>query len=41
MYVVKTKSLISCTNSSQLICDFVFSYEKSRFFHDTANKSGQ
>ena len=29
--VSKTKALISCTVTAQLICVFVFSYAKSRF----------
>ena len=34
IYVVKTKSLISCAVTAQLICAFVFAYTKSRFSHD-------
>ena len=34
MYVVKTKALISCPLTMQLICAFVFAYAKSRFSHD-------
>ena len=36
MYVAKTKALISCAVTEQLICAFVFAYAKVRFFHDTA-----
>ena len=38
IYVVKTKTQISCTVTSQLICAFVFAYAKSRFPHDAAHK---
>ena len=31
---MKTKALISCTVTVQLICAFVFAYAKSRFSHD-------
>ena len=34
-YVVKTKTLIRCTVTLQLICAFVFTYAESRFSHDT------
>ena len=34
IYVVKTKTLISCSDTAQLICAFVFAYGKSRFSHD-------
>ena len=37
LYVVKTKALISCEATAQLICVFVFAYTKSRFSHDTAH----
>ena len=37
MYVVKTKALIGCAVTAQLICAFVFAYEKSRFSHDVAH----
>ena len=37
IYVVKTKVLISCAVTAQLICTFVFAYAKSRFSHDTAH----
>ena len=33
---VKTKALISCAVTAQLICAFVFAYAKSRFSHDAA-----
>ena len=38
LYVVKSKALISCMVTAQLICVFVFShnYAKSRFSHDMA-----
>ena len=32
--VVKTKALISCTVTAQLICVFVFAYAKSRFSYE-------
>ena len=35
-HVVKTKALISCAVTVQLICAFVFTYAKSRFSYDTA-----
>ena len=35
-YEAKTKALISCVATAQLICAFVFAYAKSRFFHDVA-----
>ena len=34
-YVAKTKTLISCVITAQLLCVFVFAYVKSRFSHDT------
>ena len=34
--VTKTKTLISCAVTAQLICTFVFAYAKSRFSHDAA-----
>ena len=37
IFVVKTKALISCTVTSQLICAFVFAYAIRRFTHDTAH----
>ena len=39
IYVAKTKALISCTVTAQLICAFVCAYAKSRFSHDAAQKS--
>ena len=40
MYVAKTKALISCSVTAQLICAFVFAYiyiyAKNRFSHDVA-----
>ena len=36
IYVAKTKSLISCAVSAQLISIFVFAYAKSGFSHDAA-----
>ena len=36
-HVSKTKALISCAVTKQLICAFVFAYVKSRFFHDALN----
>ena len=37
-YVAKTKVLISCMVTTQLICIFVFTYTKGRFSHDVALK---
>ena len=37
MFVVKTKVLISCAVTGQLICVFVFPYAKNRFSHDAAH----
>ena len=34
--VTKTKTLISCAVTAQLICAFVFAYAKSTFSHDAA-----
>ena len=34
--MAKTKALISCAVTAQLICAFVFAYAKSRFSHDVA-----
>ena len=34
MYAAKTKPLISCAVTMQLICAFVLAYAKSRFSHD-------
>ena len=36
IYVAKTKALISCMVTAQLICAFVFAYALSRFSHDVA-----
>ena len=35
--LAKTKALISCAVTAQLICVFVFAYAKSRFSHDAAH----
>ena len=35
--VAKTKALISCTVTAQLICVFVFAYEKSQFSYYEAH----
>ena len=32
----KTKALIRCAGTAQLICVFVFAYAKDRFSHDAA-----
>ena len=37
MRIAKTKALISCAVTAQLICVFVFAYAKSRFSHDAAH----
>ena len=37
IYAAKTKALISCEVTVQLICVFVFTYAKSRFSHDVAH----
>ena len=37
IYGAKTKALISCAVTVQLICVFVFAYAKSRFSHDVAH----
>ena len=37
MYVAKTKALISCAVTAQLICVFIFAYAKIRFSHDVAH----
>ena len=34
MYVGKSKALIRCAVTAQLICIFVFAYSISRFSHD-------
>ena len=36
MRAAKTKALISCAVTAQLICVFVFAYARSRFSHDAA-----
>ena len=40
MYVAKTKVLISCAVTMQLICAFVFAYAKSMFSPDAAHLIG-
>ena len=35
--VAKTKALIRCAVTAQLICAFVFAYAKDRFSHDAAH----
>ena len=35
--MAKTKALISCTITAQLICTFVFAYAKGSFSHDVAH----
>ena len=37
MPVAKTKALISCAVTAQLICAFVFAYAKSRFSQNEAH----
>ena len=37
IYIAKTKALISCAVTAQLICVFVFAYAKRRFSHDAAH----
>ena len=37
MCVVKTKALISCMFTMQLICTFVLAYAKSGFSHDAGH----
>ena len=37
MYVVKTKVLISCATTAQLICAIVFAYAKSRLSNDASH----
>ena len=39
IYVVKTKALISCRATAQLVWAFVLAYARSRFFHDAAQMS--
>ena len=36
-YVAKTKALISCAVTVQLICDFDFAYAKSWLSHEAAH----
>ena len=36
IYLAKTKALISCAVTAQLICDFVFAYAKISFSHVAA-----
>ena len=38
---MKTKALINCTGTAQLICVFVFAYAKSKFSHDAAHLLSQ
>ena len=37
MYIAKTKMLISCAVTAQLICVFVFAYAQSRISNDVAH----
>ena len=37
IYVAKTKALINCAVTAQLICVFVFAFAKSRFSHDVVH----
>ena len=37
MNVAKTKGLITCAATAQLICVFVFAYAESRFSHEAAH----
>ena len=39
MRIAKTKALISCAVTAQLICVFVFVYAKMRFSHNEARIS--
>ena len=39
IYVEKTKVLISCVVTAQLICTFVFAYAFRMFSHDTGHLS--
>ena len=41
IHVVKTKALISCAVTAQLICVFVSANAKSRFSHDAARDTRQ
>ena len=36
MRIAKTKVLISCAVTAQLICIFIFAYAKFQFSHDAA-----
>ena len=36
IYEAKTKALINCTVTAQLICSFVFAHAKGRFSRDAA-----
>ena len=36
LYVAKSKALISCTNTAQLVDVFVCAYPKSKLSHDAA-----
>ena len=38
--IAKTKALISCAVTAQLICVFVFAYAKIRFSHNEAHLRG-
>ena len=38
--IAKTKVLISCVVTAQLICIFVFAYAISRFSHNVAHMKG-
>ena len=40
-YIAKTKALISCAVTAQLICGFVFAYAKNRFSHDEAQMTSR
>ena len=40
IHVAKTKALISCAVTAQLICVFVFAYSKSRVSHNEAQIQG-
>ena len=37
IYVAKTKALMSCMVTKQLICAFVFAYAQRSFLHDAAH----
>ena len=36
LYVVRTKAVICCAVTAQLICAFVYAYAKTRFSHEEA-----